>query len=122
WGMGHCEVCNWPSEPATGERPQAASRAVHRMLYRFHELGVLSDAAYQASLAAMKETLLTKSGAEARPQVDAPAEDEVVLEPISATTMEGLEQPSDAPQELALDADHTAAPDLVGADFVAAEF
>ncbi len=97
WGMGHCDVCQWPSEPATGERPQAASRAVHRMLYRFRELGLLSEAAYQACLDATGEALDSKQREPSRPLPLVSHEVEADTPPLPAAMVE--EAPPVAPVE-----------------------
>lgn len=57
WEQRDCDVCRWPAPVDAGERPQQVYQAVHRMLFRFRELGVLTEAKYQSLLEATDATL-----------------------------------------------------------------
>ncbi len=63
WEDARCDVCLWPAAEDGQERPAKAFEAIHRTLYRFHALGVISQASFEELLKTTRSMLVAEPAA-----------------------------------------------------------
>lgn len=111
WGQTTCDLCGWPSLEIDRQRPQQVHQALHRLLYRLRELGLLDPEQFKLLLKSVGAVLriekqpsatltaaTTAAPAEpaeesAPPVMEAPAEMEVLAEPAEKEAAAPLFEP-----------------------------